>query len=196
MASSSAVIALCAALAACAAARGPPAVEFFDERTGATVTIVHEALTFALERSTLAAHARDYVSLTALEVDRSGEPQLYLIGYFWSTIDRRTHTNMPDHADKSLILFADGRFIRLAPVASLPRDLEANKRLLAPQTAKFEQAAYQVPLEVLRYIANSRTVSLRLGKNTDDEDEDPETYEIWGDSREALKSFIANVGPG
>ena len=81
--------------------------EFLDERTGATVTVVREPLIFALERSTLAAHARDYISLTAVEVDRSGQTQLCVLGYFWSTIDRRAGSGASQAADKTLALFAD-----------------------------------------------------------------------------------------
>jgi hypothetical protein len=196
-----ALAALCLPMVAHAAPPSAHVDEFLDERTGTTITIVHEPLTFALERSALAAHARDYVSLTALEVDRSGEPQLYLLGYFWSTIDRRGNAATSLSHDKSLVLHADGRVIRLTPVDSLPKDLEASRKLLAPETARFEQAAYHVRVEQLRYISNSRTLSLRVGAGKDeDEDEDEagtgaETYEMWSDARRALKDFVARIGP-
>ena len=182
-------------LTACATTPSARVDEFLDERTGASVTFMHEPLTFALERSTLAAHARDYVSLTAIEVDRSGQAQLYLLGYFWSTIDRRKGSQAPNPADKTLALFADGRAIRLEPDAALPADLTASRQLRAPQTAHFEAAAYRVTLELLRYISTSRVLTLQPAAETDDADSEAETYEIWTDSRSALRGFVARVSP-
>jgi hypothetical protein len=145
-------------MSAIAATPRPGVNEFLDERTGATVTVVREPLIFALERSTLAAHARDYISLTAVEVDRSGQTQLCVIGYFWSTIDRRAGSGAAQPADKTLALFAADRLIRFTLFESPPKDLQASAQLHAPETAHFEQAAYKVSLEELRYIAASQAL--------------------------------------
>ncbi len=169
--------------------------EFLDQRTGASVTIVHRPMTFALERSTLAAHSRDYVSLSALEVDRSGQAHLYVLGYFWSTIDRRTGATGPNPTDTSILLFADGRPIRLTPILPLPKDLEANPQLLAPETTRYEEAAYQVTLEQLRFISTSKVLKLQILADTEDEDAEADTYEIWTDARKPLKNFVARIAP-
>ena len=190
------IAALFVCMSACAAAPRTRVGEFLDERTGATVTVVSAPLIFALERSTLAAHARDYISLTAVEVDRSGQTQLCVLGYFWSTIDRRTASGTSQQpADKSLALFADDRLIRLTLFESPPADLKASSRLYAPETAHFEQAAYNVSLEQLRYISNSQVLKLRLVADKDEEDPDAETYSVWTDSRKALRDFVAQIGP-
>jgi hypothetical protein len=187
--------ALCVSMSACATPPRAGVNEYLDERTGASVTVVREPLIFALERSTLAAHARDYISLTAAEVDRSGQTQLCVLGYFWSTIDRRTGSGTSRPADKSLALFADGRLIRLSPLESPPKDLEADSRLHAPETAHFDQAAYKVSLEELRYIAGSQALKLRLAVDKDEEDPDAETFSVWTDARKALKDFVARISP-
>jgi hypothetical protein len=189
-----AIAALCTAIAACAAAAGPRTDEFLDERTGANVTVMHQAFTFAMERSTLAAHARDYVSLAAAEVDRSGQAQLYLIGYFWSTIDRRNAAAAPSSTAMAIELIADGRRIRLRPDAALPRDLRAKRQLLAPAASHFEEAAYPVSLELLRYIAGSRVLVLRLADDTREEDE-ADSYQLWTDARPELRAFTQRVAP-
>ena len=188
-----AIAALCTGVAACAAAAGPATDEFLDERTGANITVMHQAFTFAMERSTLAAHARDYVSLAAAEVDRSGQAQLYLIGYFWSTIDRRKAA-APASAAMAIELIADGRRIRLKPDAALPGDLRAKRQLLAPAASHFEQAAYPVSLELLRYIAGSRVLVLRLADDAREEDE-ADSYELWTDARPELRAFTQRVAP-
>jgi hypothetical protein len=189
-----AIAALCTGVTACAAAAGPGADDFLDERTGANITVMHQAFTFAMERSTLAAHARDYVSLAAAEVDRSGQAQLYLIGYFWSTIDRRKAAAAPSSTAMAIELIADGRRICLKPDAALPRDLRAKRQLLAPAASHFEQAAYPVSLELLRYIAGSRVLVLRLADDAREEDE-ADSYHLWTDARSELQAFTRRVAP-
>jgi hypothetical protein len=190
-----AIAALCTSVAACAAAAGPGTDEFLDERTGANITVMHHAFTFAMERSTLAAHARDYVSLAAVEVDRSGQAQLYLIGYFWSTIDRRKDTAAQPSAAAVIELIADGRRIRLRPDAALPTDLRAKRQLLAPAASQFEEAAYPVSLELLRYIAGSRVLVLRLADDAREEDDEVDSYRLWTDARSELRAFTQRVAP-
>jgi hypothetical protein len=191
-----AIAALCTSIAACATAKGPGTDEYLDERTGANITVMHQAFTFAMERSTLAAHARDYVSLAAVEVDRSGQTQLYLIGYFWSTIDRRKDAAVPSSTAAGVELIADGRRIRLRPDAALPSDLRAKRQLLAPAASHFEEAAYPVSLELLRYLAGSRVLVLRVGYVAREEDDEMDSYALWTDARPELRAFTQRVAPG
>jgi hypothetical protein len=191
-----AIAVLCACMSACAAAGRPGVDEFLDEHTGANITVMHQALTFAVERSTLAAHARDYVSLTAVEVDRSGQAQLYLIGYFWSTIDRRKDTAARSAVSQSVELLADGRRILLRPDGVLPKDLDAKRQLLVPEASHFEEAAYSVSLDLLRYIAGSRVLVLRLGSDPQDDEEEGDSYTLWTDARSDLREFTQRVEPG
>jgi hypothetical protein len=191
-----AIAALCTGITACATAKGPGTDEYLDERTGANITVMHQAFTFAMERSTLAAHARDYVSLAAVEVDRSGQTQLYLIGYFWSTIDRRKDAAAPSSAAAVVELIADGRRIRLRPDAALPNDLRAKRQLLAPAASHFVEAAYPVSLELLRYLAGSRVLVLHLADGSREEDDEMDSYALWTDARPELRAFTRRVAPG
>jgi hypothetical protein len=185
--------------AATAAAADFAPSEYLDERTGATVTVTREALVFAIERSILAANARDYVTLTAVEVDRSGQLQVYLIGYFWSTIDRRAGHALADLAQRPIELSADGRVIRLVRAAVFPKDLLDGKRLLAPQSSHVESAAFVVSREILRYLAASKHLSLAFA--LDSQDADPQSdaaldaerdiYQPWGNGQQALAAFVA-----
>jgi hypothetical protein len=50
-----------------------PSHEFFDERTGNTLLVVPKPLVFARERTDVAAHARDYATMVAVEIDQSGK---------------------------------------------------------------------------------------------------------------------------
>ena len=184
--------------AATAAAADFTPSEYLDERTGATVTVTHEALVFAFERSTLAANARDYVTLTAVEVDRSGHLQVYLIGYFWSTIDRRNGSQLADLAQHPIEVSADGRVIRLVRATQFPKDLLDGKRLLAPQSSHVESAAYVVSRELLQYLAASKHLSLAFALDSQDADSQSDAaldaerdiYQPWGNGQRALAAFV------
>jgi hypothetical protein len=178
--------------AACAGSTGPLLNEYLDEHTGAHLAVVGRPLTFALERSTLAANARDYVSLAAAEVDRSGHAQTYLIGYFWSTIDRRKSAAGFAPADLTVALFADGRWLRLAPESKIPDDLAASPHLLAPPAAAAVEAVYRVTAEQLRYLGESRSLILHIAAAAED-DPDAEPYALWTDGRRELKAFNRSI---
>ncbi|MFO1467959.1 MAG: hypothetical protein U1F35_16215 [Steroidobacteraceae bacterium] len=186
-----AMLLACCATAVAAADLEP--TEFLDERTGATVTVTHEPLVFALERSIFAANARDYVSLTAAEVDRSGRIQVYLIAYIWSTIDRRNHGEQATLAALPLEIAADGRTIRLNPIAQYPKDLLDDAHLMAPKASHLQRAAYLTTREALTFIAASRHVSASFVPAAADGEEEADTerevYESWGEGRKALKAF-------
>src|SRR5258708_12087183 len=126
-----AALLLAVGAAGCAGSTGPLLNEYLDEHTGAHLAVVGRPLTFALERSTLAANARDYVSLAAAEVDRSGRAQTYLIGYFWSTIDRRKSAAAAP-ADLSVARFPGGRWLLPAPEPTSPSHPAATPPHYAP----------------------------------------------------------------
>jgi hypothetical protein len=118
-----------------------------------------------------------------------------LIGYFWSTIDRRKDA-ADRSASKSVELLADGRRILLRPDGVLPKDLDAKRQLLAPEASHFEEAVYSVSLDLLRYIAGSRVLVLRLGSDPQDEEDEGDSYTLWTDARSDLRAFTRQVGPG
>jgi len=118
------IAAAMAALAIGACASRPPedARQYLDEVSAATVTVAPGALVFARERPELAVHARDYITLVPLDVNRSGKHSLYFYVYVWSTIDkRRLPTN--DAATGQIELVADGKQIPLIASKATPREL-------------------------------------------------------------------------
>ena len=80
--------------AATALAGSAPPQEYLDEETAATITVVGEPLVFANERRDLAANARDYVTVAAAAVNRSGKITYVVIAYFWSTVDPRLRPDL------------------------------------------------------------------------------------------------------
>src|SRR3977135_3182754 len=66
-----------------------PSHEVFDEPTAKPPLGGPKPLVFARERTDVAAHARDYATMVAVEIDQSGKYSVYLLLYRWSTGDRR-----------------------------------------------------------------------------------------------------------
>lgn len=180
----SAFLLLCASFSA--AARDAPS-EFFDERSGATVTVVHEALTFSRVRLNVHDSDRDYVGLVAAQVDRSGHLQLYLIAYCWTRVDPRS-LSQPDLAVPAgtLILTADNRQMQFLPIDEVPKELQDGRKLLN-QGAFYTPLVYSVTLESLRAIAKSKDLLLSFGAGPEDAPAD--TFELW-EGQQALRPFV------
>jgi hypothetical protein len=87
--------------------------EYLDERTAATITVAGEAMVFAYDRPELGVNARDYVTLTAVDVNSSGRHALHLAGYAWSTLDKR---GVPE-GDSRYEIVADDRTL---PLQAMP----------------------------------------------------------------------------
>ena len=98
--------------------------EFFDERTGATVTVAHDALVFPVESPTVSMTDRpDYVTLTAVQINRSGVIQLYLVAFDWSADDRLS---------QPITLWMTERPLELDPLDEYPRDLPSDRQFPFP----------------------------------------------------------------
>lgn len=181
------------------ASKRDTAVEYLDETTGATVTVASKPLIFALRQSVLAANARDYVSLTGAEVDRSGEQSVYLVVFVWSTIDRRGPARDRRAPRQRLVLLADARPVVLTPETDYPSDLQDDAHLSSPGRKYLARLACRVTLEQLRFIADSTSLTVRLSA-AGDEDEGPEAdtdvYQLWQDGRASLRALVGLIAPG
>jgi hypothetical protein len=106
--------ALLAAILAAGCASEQPAGprEYLDERTAATITVAGESMVFACERPELGVNARDYVTLTAVDVNTSGKHATHLVGYSWSTLDKRAIAEGASHYE----VVADDRVLPLQPM--------------------------------------------------------------------------------
>ncbi|HPF25753.1 MAG TPA: hypothetical protein P5528_12640 [Steroidobacteraceae bacterium] len=171
-------------LGACTALPPPEPRSHLDERTGVTLTVVDQPLVFARERRDIAANVRDYITLVAVERDQAGKFTLALIAYRWSTIDKRVNDESLD-ANTKLVIVADGRDIRLEPLADeLPADLQGDPRLLPPAAPEYATTAYQVDAATLTFIATSANLSAFYEDATQ-----PLSFALWNDARDALAHF-------
>lgn len=157
-----AALILCAAttlvLAGCAST--PPedaAREYLDPQTAATVTVSGRPLVFALERPNLAVHARDYLTLVSIDVNRAGAHQQYFYAYLWSTIDKR-RTGQHEPAAQRFELVADGRRIALTPVPGTLRGIGLGAAPLPPPTAAAEVLVSATTREAQQFVAQADEV--------------------------------------
>jgi len=175
-------------LTACIGQRPAATREILDEQTGNTLFVAAKPLMFARERTDVAAHARDYVSLTAVAVNESGKYSDYLLAYRWSTVDRRM-SPLPEPSAGELRILADERTIGLEPLPSIPADLVSQAQFRAPNHGDAVVLAYKVDLPTLRFIAASRSLSLRLPREALDT-----PFGLWRDGRSDLSRFAEAGG--
>jgi len=161
----------------------PQPQEYLDEQTGATVTVVDSPLVFARERTELAAHLRDYVTLSAASVNRGGKIQYVLIAYVWSTIDAR-YAPASALAD-SLLLMADDRRIKLSANGKTPAELGIARAVQAPAGQDVKPLVFPTDLDTLRFVAAARSLAAQATLG-----EDTVSYELWDDQRRALDRYV------
>lgn len=176
------------ALSSCKTTARTAPKEFFDEATASTLSVASKPMVFARRRTDVAAHAQDYATLVAIEVNISGQDREYLLLYRWSTVDRRMSPPPgPDEGD--LRILADGRRIDLKPLERLPVSLTRRRELHVPEHGDVVAHAYLVDLDLLRFLATSAELSVRMPKESLDS-----PFVLWGDGRTSLAQF-AGKGP-
>jgi hypothetical protein len=176
------------ALTACVSQ--PPAAtrEILDEESGNTLFVVTKPLVFARERSDVAAHTRDYVTLVAVAVNESGKYRQYILLHRWSTVDRRMLPS-PDPNAGELRILADGREIDLVPLDGVPLSLSSRTELEEPNHGDAITHAYNVDLPTLRYVAASRMLAVKLPREPLDT-----PFGLWQDGRPDLTRFVVAQG--
>lgn len=182
------IAAALAVLTACIGQRPGATREILDEQTGNTLFVAARPLMFARDRTDVAAHARDYVRMSAVAVNETGKYSVYLLVHRWSTVDRRMLSPPAAGADE-LRLLADERVIDLDPLQSVPADLDARTEFRAPNHGDAITRAYEIDIATLRFVAASRSLSLRLPKDTLDT-----PFALWRDGRSDLKRFVEASG--
>jgi len=164
-----------------------PPQEYLDEETAATITVVAQPLVFAYARRELAANARDYATVAAAAVNRSGNISYVLIVYLWSTVDPRLRTDAAP-AVGHLILHADDRRIDLLLKGHSPHDAGIGVPVHAPPGDSVTPNVYAVDLARLRFLAEARHLALEV-----DSAGTTLVYELWEDRQPALRAFVRHI---
>jgi len=185
-------------VSAAAAAGANTPLEYVDEQTGVTVTAVARPLVFARDHTTpngapaqsWSTAPRDYVTLAAAAVDRTGKITYLLIGYFWSVGVSQPWENAR-LAREPLVLQLEGRRIELTPQGGSARDAGISAPVHPPPVGPATASLYAVDLSTLGLIAESAHPALYCGGGST-----PLKYELFEDRLTALREFVRHMsGP-
>jgi hypothetical protein len=171
-------------------ARDSAVREYLDQSTAVTIVVVSKPFVFARERSDLAVNARDYLSLTPLQVNRSGDRHLYWFGFRWSTIGSRNR-EPPVKDGVEYVLLADGRPIALRPVGRSLREVGIGELPLRSPSRHATPVLFAADAEILNYAAAATEVSVHLIY----EDQN-EAFELWRDARHTVREFLDELATG
>lgn len=162
---------------------------YLDQSTAVTVTVVGRPLVFARERPNFAVHMRDYITLAAAVVDRTGRYEYILIAYFWTTFDPHARegdaqVQRPD----DLLILADDRKIRLVKADRSAHEVGIDEPVHAPAVGPGPPNVYRADPALLRYIAAARTLRVQTLSGAAELD-----YDIWDDRRAALAEWVRHL---
>lgn len=179
------LLAMTAAVNACVSAPESAAPsEFLDEKTAATVSVAAKPLVFARERPELAAHSRDYVTLAAASVNRSGKIDYFIFAYFWSTLDPQAGSAVSD----DLTIAADDRLIHPRLEGHSTQDAGVGSAVRAPPGHRWTVNVYRTDIATLRFIAEAHRLTVIAGTPRE-----PITFDAWDDQRRALRGLVQRL---
>jgi hypothetical protein len=169
-------------LAGCAFPATHPS-EYLDPDTAALVTTVSSPIVFARAHLDVAANARQYATVAAVSINRSGRYEYVLLVYLWSTVDSRLGIDL--HPGQNVILLADDRAIRLVRDSRSMHEAGISTPLHAPEHVRGQPRIYRTDRETLQFLSGARRVRLLL-----EGDEDPRPFDVWTDGRRELAYWL------
>jgi hypothetical protein len=155
-----------------------------DRKTGATLQLSTEPWMLALDQPHLAAHARDYIALYAVEINSAGKRSYHLAAFLWSTVPGRTGFA----GDKPVLqLRAGDRELVLDPLGRTPRDMGISQWPLKPPGRGAVLAIYEVDEALMR--AMSTDIALKARPASDKSLPEDVWFDVWRSGREAFADF-------
>lgn len=147
--------------------------EYLDRETAATVTVGVPALVFARDRTEYAVHARDYLTLVAVDVNRGGRHAQYFFGYAWSTIGKPSAAAQSTPPTR-FELVADGRRIPLVHQPGPLRELGLGEAPLPPPSRTAELLVAPASREVQEFVQRASELhAVRVGEGGS------ARYDLW-----------------
>lgn len=178
-----------ARLAGAAETAGPRSPRsYLDEETVTTITTVARPITFAREHPSLTVHARDYISLCAVQINRSGKYSLYLVGFFWSTMDRRHSPKVSPDSVARVTVLVDDHEVTLTAVPTTLKEAGMGHPPCEAPGPLIPAVLYPTDPAILADIAAGQRLVV---ETTDDPKVNP--YKSWGDARDELHEFVEVV---
>ena len=164
--------------------------ETLDPVTGVTVLRATAPVVLYHDNSGYAAHARDYVYLGPVEVNRMGTYSYYLWLGIWSTIRSEDRQSSQRDGFESVILFVDGEPLPLEFAGWTLDAVGVTEPLYVKPVASAADAYYRVTIDQIRLIAEADDIQLRAGTAK------PRAYSLWDNQGSAYASMRAFLEQG
>jgi hypothetical protein len=179
------MIAVASLLSSCSSG-GPLVEQTLDTVTGVTVTRSTAPVVLYRDNSAYAAHARDYVYLGPVEINRMGNNSYFLWLGIWSTMSDESRSAERDGFE-SVILYADGEPLPLEFAGWTLEAIGVSKPVYVKPVASAADAYYRVTVDQIRFIAESSDIQLRVGTAQ------PKSYALWdkqGAAHASIRAFV------
>jgi hypothetical protein len=178
-------VAIASLLASCSAGNSLVAQKL-DYVTGVTVTRSTAPVVLYRDNSAYAAHARDYVYLGPVEVNRMGSNSYYLWLGIWSTMRDEGRSAERDGFE-SVILYVDGEPLPLDLAGWTLDAIGVSEPVYVKPVASAADAYYSVTVDQIRLIAESSEIQLRVSTAQ------PKSYSLWdkqGAANASMRAFV------
>jgi hypothetical protein len=134
---------------------------------------------------------RDYVTLAAAAVNRSGKTDYVLVAYDWTTFDEHGRSGETPGATTTLVVAADDRRITLELAGHSAHDVGIGTPVHPPPGGPATPDVYRTDLATMRFIAAARHLAVLKQS-----DAAATAYPIWDDQRAALGVFVDLLSGG
>jgi hypothetical protein len=161
------------AVAGCATT-GARVDERLDPQTAATVRATVTPFIYAHELPQFSANSRDYLSVGAVDVDRSGDHRYYLVAVLWSTIDRRRAGLAPPAPAERIEMSLAGKVRSIDAAGHDGRPLGVSAPIATPATGYLNESWYPVTPADLRNFATSPPATVTVVQ-----DSAPIAFHAW-----------------
>jgi hypothetical protein len=156
--------------------------ERLDPQTSATMTFSSTPMILYRDNPAYAAHAKNFVSLGPLQVNRSGHYEYFVWLGIWNT-NQTPNIDERSEGFEEILLFVDGEPLALQLSGWTPAAIGASAPVYPKPVATALDAYYRVTADQLRLIANANDIQLRTTATS------PRTFEPWDDQAAARESF-------
>jgi len=153
-----------------------------DPLTAVTITYSKSPLIFYHDRSGRAAHARDYVHMAPMEVNRGGTYRYFVWLGIWNTLQDR-QTSGPRDGFESIVVIADGETRMLELSGWTAASVGASEPIYLKPVASSSDAYYEVTADYIRLLAGSKDIRIQSTgpRGT--------SYEPWDNQARGLASM-------